>query len=46
MEGEIPKLFNIAGTSQFYVLDADGKIVGKAGSAKELEKLIAQALGG
>lgn len=46
MEGEIPRLFNIGGTSQFYVLDADGKIVGKAGSAKELDKLIVQTLGG
>jgi arsenite methyltransferase len=39
-DGPLAKLFNIAGTPSYYVIDRAGKIAAKAGSVKKLGELI------
>ena len=43
-EGRIPKAYHIQGTPELFVLDREGKIFARLGSAKELEARLTDAL--
>jgi hypothetical protein len=43
-DGPIAKAYHVNGTPMLYVLDRDGKIVAKLGSAEQVEATLQQAL--
>ena len=43
-DGTIAKAYHIQGTPELFVLDREGKIVGRTGSATQVEPLLQQAL--
>jgi hypothetical protein len=43
-DGPIPKTYHIQGTPELFVLDRDGKIFARLGSAKQLEAKLKEAL--
>jgi hypothetical protein len=43
-EGPIPKTYHIQGTPDLFVLDREGKIFARLGSAKQLEARLKEAL--
>ena len=43
-EGPLMKAYHIQGTPEVFVLDRDGKIVARLGSAKQIEETLKEAL--
>jgi hypothetical protein len=43
-DGPIPKAYHIQGTPELFVLDREGKIFARVGSAKQLEAKLKEAL--
>jgi peroxiredoxin len=43
-DGPIPKAYHIQGTPELFVLDREGKIFARVGSAKQLEARLKEAL--
>jgi peroxiredoxin len=43
-DGPIPKAYHIQGTPELFVLDREGKILARLGSAKQLEARLKEAL--
>ena len=44
-DGRIPTAYHVQGTPEIFVIDRDGKIVARLGSAKQIEDSLRTALG-